>query len=137
MAISDHVSGCISELESNWDTGVTPLPEIENGRKQTNEKGEILFAGNFVYVFDGGVDVRRVDPAREYQDEGYNLILTIGSNESGAKRDDISSEVQRILGETGVTNYDNFEIRSIRNIDDSQRWRTDIGYRLEKYNASI
>ena len=131
------VSGLIVELEDNWDTSVTSLPRIVDGNRETNTKGKRKKYKNAVFVYDLGVDLNLIEPSRTYRDENYNVRLEINSSQSETKRDDILSECERIIAETGITGYDHRKINYRALGADTTKFKAQLMFELIKYNEEI
>lgn len=125
-----------SDLETYWITGTTALPAVVNGHRQYTPKGKEIQYHNVVYIFDEGTHHKVIDPAENYRDEGYNVRLELVSSQSEGKRDNMKNECVRILSETGLTNYDMTRVKSVKDLDDSVNWRSEIKFSAIKYTQN-
>lgn len=126
-----------THLTGSWNTGTIALPEIEDISNFTNKKGIVKYPTNYVLLDDQGVDYDQFEPSITYRDELYSMVLEIGSKHSESNRDSYLSEVKRILGQTGMTNYSFRNITSIKEISVLNNHKSELWYETRKYNQNI
>ncbi len=137
MTIADIKSDVVSHLTDNWNTGVCSMPEILEGDRKTNLRGNQIKYRNSIKVWDNGMEPEYVDPQRKIWDEYYNVKLEIGSRESESNLKNILSETQRIIGLTGISNYDNQLILGVKRKDSSEEYYSEFDFIAIKYNQSV
>lgn len=132
-AINDTISG----LTDSWNTGTTATPKILNGARETNTRRKRKKYKNVVFLYN--VDTRHelVEPTHTYRDSNYTIRLMMDSTQSEAKLNSIADECRRIIGQTGITGYDNHSVRSERYFADSTKWSNTMIIQLVKYNDGI
>ena len=131
------IQDVITEISGNWDSGVTSAPEFLNGVRETNKKGRRNTYKNVIFIYNMNNKYDLLDPNHIYRDIDYLVRLDIETSQSENKRDDIVSECTRIIGQTGITNYDNRNIINERSYGNSSKWSSQITIKLTNYNKLI
>lgn len=135
--MSNVISEVIAGLEAGWNTSVTALPKITDGGRETNTRRKRHKYKNVVFVYDNGARFDLIEPTHTYKDGNYNIRLEIESTQSESKRDSIGSECVRIIGQTGITNYDNKRVMVDRKFGNTSKWQENIIFNITKYNEII
>ncbi len=125
MTVIDDI---ISHLDTNWNTGVTAKPAFIDGHKIIGE----IKGLNYVQIFTTGVDYEDVDCSGVYRDEDYSILLLVGSRDTKAKRDLMTTEVERIC-HIILTGYGYNRIEAKANLDISDLWQTNVIFELKKF----
>lgn len=127
MTVIDDV---VTELETEWDAEVTDSPHIDNGHKhdELNKK-------NWCWVYNEKSESVFVSPNRDLVDRVYNIKIYIGSDSEG-KRDNIHSEVERIIA-AGISGYDNWSPTASYTDDNNEVYQTVVNFQLKTYNESF
>lgn len=130
-------SDVISGITDNWNTGITSIPAILDGEREKTSRRDRKRYKNVVFVYDNGARYDLVEPNHTYKDGFYNIKLDIETTQSESKRDNIVSECKRIIGQTGITGYDNKKIIFEKNYGQKSKWNCIILFQLTKYSELI
>lgn len=127
------ISDLITHFDTNWNIVATPKPDFLSHKKQVLVKGSVALEGlNYVRFLDLGAKLIEATMTGSQRDEIYNIMITISSADSEAKRDLMVDEVKRISHVTVAGTYYG-HLTSLRNNDDSERWTTLMYYKLYKF----
>ena len=131
------VSGVIASLEANWNGLVTSAPNFLDGARETSPRRKRKKYKNVIFVYDLTANFELIEPTHTYKDGTYRGRLDIVTTQSEAKRDNMVSEANRIMGQTGVTDYENRKVVSIQNLGDTSKWFSRIFIQMTKYSETI
>ena len=128
----NEVTDTLNHLSGNWNESVISRPVFREGRRKTTISGP----KNMVLVFPDKINISHINPQKTLWDETYYIRIQPVSTISNADRNNMVNECLRIIGHTGMTNYQNMRMVDYKNMDVLKEFRSEIRFVAYRYSQS-